>query len=115
VALPDGLTVVSTHVSWGEKRGEQLRVLRAGVEALGACVVGGDFNVDRGVVEAALGVPCAPLPEASLPTRDDEKGRALWIDHLLAFGGPWLEGARVEAHGEESDHRPVTAQLARGT
>lgn len=105
------LVVVSTHVSWGDKRAEQLRALRDGVGALGAaCVVGGDFNVEREVVAPALGVACAPLADGSLPTRDDERGQGLFIDHLLALHGARVGTASVVAHVGESDHRPVVAE-----
>ncbi|MBL8913411.1 MAG: hypothetical protein JNM17_22120, partial [Archangium sp.] len=109
-----GVTFISTHVSWGDKRVDQLITLREAVAALGGpVVVGGDFNVEREVVEAALGVSCAPLPAGALATRDDEKGRGLWIDHLLGFGGALLRDARVLSHRDESDHRPVVAVASR--
>jgi endonuclease/exonuclease/phosphatase family metal-dependent hydrolase len=107
-----GVTVVSTHVSWGEKRSEQLMTLREAVLSFGSrCVVGGDFNVEREVVEPVLGAKCVVLPSGSLPTRDDEKGRGLMIDHLIGFGCE-LREARVEPHRNESDHRPVSALLS---
>lgn len=108
------VTVVSTHVSWGDKRADQLITLRDAVTSLGgAVVVGGDFNVEREVVGAALGVSCAELPAGSLATRDDEKGRGLWIDHLISVGRV-VRDVRVVAHRDESDHRPVVGVLREG-
>lgn len=109
-----GMVFVSTHVSWGEKRADQLITLRAAVASLGGpIVVGGDFNVEREVVEPALGASCVALSAGALATRDDEKGRGLWIDHLLGFGGALLRDARVLSHRDESDHRPVVAVASR--
>ncbi|MFT3712768.1 MAG: endonuclease/exonuclease/phosphatase family protein [Archangium sp.] len=107
----DGVTLISTHVSWGEKRADQLITLRETVASIGGrCVVGGDFNIEREVVEPALGAKCVVLPSGSLPTRDQGTGPGLMIDHLLGFGVE-LRDARVEAHRNESDHRPVSARL----
>lgn len=105
-----GVTFVSTHVSWGERGGEQLSALRAALERLEQPVVlGGDFNVEVAVVEQALGVAAAKLAPGSLKTRESG-GKGADMDHLLARGA-LLESARVLEHSGLSDHRPVVVTV----
>ena len=110
VALSDGTTVVSTHLSWGANGTTQLeqlaQVLR---EAKGALCVGGDFNAPRELIAKTLAVEVGLIPEGSARTRPQEGG-GQDIDHLLCTGAT-LRGVRVLEHGELSDHRPVAATL----
>lgn len=103
------VTVVSTHVSWGERGVDQLSALRVAMESLPEpVVVGGDFNVEVAVVERALGVVAAKVAAGSLHTRE-AGGKGADIDHLLARGV--LGVAQVLEHSGLSDHRPVVVSL----
>lgn len=104
-----GVLVVSTHVSWGEKRAEQLAALAALVrETRGPLIIGGDFNVEREVVEQGVGLPALPLAPGSAKTRVTDEG-GVDIDHLLVRELA-LREARVFSHAELSDHAPVGAR-----
>lgn len=105
-------TVVSTHVSWGERGADQLRALRDALGSVAApVVVGGDFNVEVVTVESALGVEAAKLEPGAPKTREEE-GKGVDIDHLLAREAS-LEVARVLEHAGLSDHRPVLVRATR--
>ena len=73
VQLDNGVVVVSTHVSFGDRAAAQLQTLAAWIRTqVGRpVVVGGDFNADRDVVMAALGpaFTLAPLPNDARPSR----------------------------------------------
>ena len=110
VGLPDGTTVVSTHVSWGANGAAQLEVLAQLLrEAKGAVCLGGDFNARRELIEKAIGAPVGLLPEGSARTRPQEAGGED-IDHLLCTNATLREVSVLE-HGELSDHRPVAGTL----
>lgn len=104
--LPSGVSVVSTHVSWGDRREAQLARLG---EVLRACegpmVVGGDFNAEREVVERALGreVAVSVAPEHTRPGTGE-------IDFLVARGAR-LEGVEVVDVRGVSDHLAVRAAV----
>jgi len=106
VTTPGGATVVSTHVSWGDKRADQLVALGQALDRwTGLVVVGGDFNVELPPVQQALRAHSLVLPADGLATREAE-GRRLFIDHLLVRAGE-LKTLRVLEHEGLSDHRPV--------
>jgi len=112
VGLPKGLTVITTHVSWGAKGAAQLAVLSTVLGELQtpACL-GGDFNAPRESVARAAGkdVTFAGIPPGSPRTRpqgDDGED----IDHLLAKHAV-LSDVSVLEHHELSDHRPVAARI----
>ena len=110
VELPDGTTVVSTHVSWGANGAAQLEVLAQVLhDAQGAVGLGGDFNARREVIEKALGAHVGLLPEGSGRTRPQKDGGED-IDHLLCTNATLREVTVLE-HGELSDHRPVAGTL----
>ncbi len=110
VSLPDGMTVISTHVSWGEKGEPQLSVLaKLMKEAIGPTALGGDFNAAREPISKALGLPITAPPKGSLSTRAHEKGGAD-IDHLICRHATPRE-LRVLEHDDLSDHRPVAATI----
>ncbi|MFZ5446128.1 MAG: endonuclease/exonuclease/phosphatase family protein [Myxococcota bacterium] len=103
-----GVLVVSTHVSFGEKRADQLAALaRLVAETSGPLIIGGDFNVERPVVEAGVGLGALPLRAGSAKTRATDEG-GVDIDHLLVRDVD-LREARVLAHDELSDHSPVAS------
>lgn len=108
--LPRGIGVVSTHVSWGEKRGPQLAVLARVLEdAPTPMIIGGDFNAARSVVLELLGKQgsVSVLPEGAPPTRPPgDTGGAGDIDHFVVRGGRMTD-VEVWPDRELSDHRPV--------
>ena len=106
----NGVLLVSTHVSWGEKREPQLEALARVVrEHVGPLVIGGDFNVEASVVCAALGLQNVPLAPGSAKTRVGREGGGD-IDHLFVRG---LRGAMAQVleHDVLSDHAPVLLEL----
>jgi endonuclease/exonuclease/phosphatase family metal-dependent hydrolase len=112
---PGGTLVLSTHVTWGEKRDLQLATLaRLMRQSAAPLVVGGDFNASRAIVAEALGAGAAIGEPArgSPPTRPygDPSG-AGDIDHLIARGGV-LRDVTVLENRELSDHRPVMATFS---
>lgn len=107
-----GLTVITTHVSWGAKGVAQLALLSTVLcELQTPSCLGGDFNAPREVVVGAAGseVAFALLPPGSPRTRPQADGGED-IDHLLARHATLAE-VRVLEHHELSDHRPVAATL----
>ena len=115
--LPTGLTVASTHVTWGEQGLPQFALLsRQLADAPSPFCLGGDFNAERAVVTQAVGneVALSVLPDGSPRTRPQaKKNGGTDIDHLLARHAT-LQDARVLDEGELSDHRPVLATLSFG-
>lgn len=109
---PGGTMVLSTHVTWGEKRELQLATLaRLMRQSAAPLVMGGDFNASRAVVADALGAGTAigEPPRGSAPTRPyGDPAGAGDIDHLIARGGV-LSDVMVLDHRELSDHRPLMA------
>lgn len=105
----DGVVVVSTHVSWGEKRTAQLAALAEFAEQVqGPLVIGGDFNVEVEVVLPALPLSPARLASDSMKTRVGEDGDGgADIDHLL-FRSLEPEVAVVLSQDGLSDHSPVS-------
>lgn len=104
VELVEGVAVVCTHVSFGDRRVAQLQTLLAHCPA--RCVVAGDFNAPPGLVAHALGAAFS-ISQVSGPTRP---GKDVVIDHVLVRGGV-LEHAKVLGAERLSDHHPVTAAL----
>jgi endonuclease/exonuclease/phosphatase family metal-dependent hydrolase len=108
----DGLFVVNTHVTYGDKAAAQLRRV---VEVIGArpCVVVGDFNADRAAVGAYFGAGFAVTELAGdRPTRPrHEPGeKSEMIDHVVVRGCE-VASARVEDGEGYSDHNPVRASV----
>lgn len=114
VRLPGGFVVASLHLTWGTKALTQLTVVaQVLADAQTPLCIGGDFNAERAVIEAAVGpaVTIASLPEPHLRTRPDADGPGgVDIDHLLCRHAK-LEDARVLDCEGLSDHRPVVATL----
>lgn len=114
--LPRGVTVMSTHVSWGEKRGAQLVLLsRLLAESTAPLIVGGDFNAGRSVVVELLGKQgsVSVLPDGAPPTRPQADPNSSGdIDHFVVKGGRMTE-VEVWPHRELSDHRPVVGVFER--
>jgi endonuclease/exonuclease/phosphatase (EEP) superfamily protein YafD len=109
----DGGAVVCVHVSFGDKRRDQLREIEATVRALtGTVVVAGDFNATLAKVRDAWlpGAVYADLAGQPLRTRRGagSAGDDVDIDHVAVLRGEIVE-ADVLEDGELSDHRPVTA------
>jgi len=110
----DGLRVVNTHQSGGDRRGSQLPALAA--LAGPRAVVAGDFNAGLAEVLAGLGegFVAARLPDDALPTRprpDRPGSKPPAIDHILGRGVGVSTGVVVDVEGE-SDHHLVRAVVA---
>lgn len=117
VDLGEGLLLVDTHVSFGERRDAQLAlVARIAHGATGGAIVVGDFNARADVVRAGLGGDVA-LSDLSgqrptrVPTADHPAGQT--IDHVVVVGGGILAAATVLDGGGLSDHQPVLAEVQR--
>lgn len=109
-----GLLVVNTHVSFGDRRPEQLARIAA-VIGDERCVICGDFNAPSKQVLAGLGggftlVDLGPDALATRPRNSNGRGKPPAIDHILARGVAGSEGAVVDVDGE-SDHNLVRAKI----
>lgn len=100
-----GLTVVATHVSWGNKRAGQLR--RVAALAPAPAVLLGDFNADAPTVLATLG---ESFRAAELPAGVKTRGQQV-IDHVIVRGATASEAEVLAADGL-SDHSPVRASIS---
>jgi endonuclease/exonuclease/phosphatase (EEP) superfamily protein YafD len=113
VQLPSGLTVASTHVTWGPKGVAQLAVLgRLFEEMQGPTCVGGDFNAERAVVRQAVGREVV-ISEFAVGSKVTRHGGAD-IDHLLCKHATLHDAQVLDAH-ELSDHHPVVATVSPST
>lgn len=113
VDLDDDVTLVCTHVSFGDRRAAQLeRVARVARGAPGSAIVVGDFNATADVVARALGgdVAISDLsgqPPTRVPDENHLDGQT--IDHVVIFGGSVASSTVLDA-ARLSDHRPVLAE-----
>lgn len=100
-----GLTVIATHVSWGNKRPGQL----AQVKELAAApaVLLGDFNADRDKVLGDLG---ESFRAAQLPPGATTRGKQA-IDHVIVRGATATDAQVLDSEGL-SDHHPVQATIS---
>ena len=110
----DGIVVVDTHVTYGERRVEQCARLLELAPPSAPCVVLGDFNADRATCAGLLpGFSPAIQAEPALATRPravpSEKSQT--IDHVFGRGVTFAT-ARVEDGRGLSDHNPVVAVLS---
>lgn len=101
----EGLTVVATHVSWGQKRVGQLTRLAALAPA--PAVLLGDFNADAETVLATLG---DGFSTAELPPGETTRGKQV-IDHVIVHGATATDAQVLKADGL-SDHNPVRATIS---
>lgn len=107
----DGLRVVNTHLSGGDRREAQLTALAA--LAGDRVVVAGDCNAGIADVRAGLGpgFNAAPFADDALPTRPDRPGsKPPAIDHILGRGVDVGAAIVVDIDGE-SDHNLVVATV----
>ena len=100
-----GLTVVATHVSWGNKREDQLA--RLAQLAPSPAVLLGDFNADADTVLASLG---ESFRAAVLPAGVKTRGQQV-IDHVIVRGATASDAEVLVADGL-SDHSPVRAVIS---
>lgn len=100
-----GLTVIATHVSWGNKRPVQLTQLRELAQA--PAVLLGDFNADRDTVLQGLG---EGFHVTELPNGQTTRGKQV-IDHVIVRGATATDGIVLDNEGL-SDHRPVQATIS---
>lgn len=101
-----GVTVIATHVSWGDdKRPGQLAQLRE--LATPPAVVLGDFNADAATVLHDLG---DGFDTARLPSGQTTRGRQV-IDHVIVHGATATDARVLDADGL-SDHSPVWARIS---
>ena len=100
-----GLTVVATHVSWGNKQKDQLARLAA--LAPSPAVLLGDFNADTGKVLDDLG---EGFRAAELPVGVKTRGEQV-IDHVIVRGATVTEAEVLNGDGL-SDHSPVRATIS---
>jgi endonuclease/exonuclease/phosphatase family metal-dependent hydrolase len=108
-AVASGFTIIATHVSFGERRDEQLARLR---DVAPVCVLLGDFNAGPDVVGAAFAGAKLSSSIDPRPTRIAHgEHAAMTIDHVVARGLS-IEGAEVLECGGLSDHHPVRARIA---
>lgn len=114
----DGMLVVNTHVSFGDRRAAQLARLARVTD--GPCVVCGDFNAGADAVRAGLGpgFSVVDLGPDALPTRPRRvavEGKPAAIDHVVTRGLVGHSGVVLDVAGE-SDHNMVRAVIdARAT
>lgn len=107
-------TVINTHVSFGDKRPDQLATLATVARvAPGLAVICGDFNADRATCTEDLGEGfVAAVPPAGLHTRPratpGEKSQD--IDHVFVRSGEAVEAAVLDCEAR-SDHNPVRVRL----
>lgn len=111
VELATGVTVVNTHVSYGDKRAAQLaRILDDARAARGLTILCGDFNADRATCAALLGDAFVPaIPRApTIPTRPrtEPTDKSQDIDHVFIRDGAPI-ATQVLDGGGRSDHNPV--------
>lgn len=116
VEIEGGPVVINTHVSWGERRREQLSLLATTAHAMpGTVVLLGDFNADRTTVGEALGSDFQfVLPsETALPTRPrtSNSAKSEAIDHVIVLRGECFTAEVIDAEGL-SDHNLVAARVA---
>lgn len=109
----DGMLVVNTHVSFGDRRVDQLARLAKVTD--GPCVVCGDFNAGADTVIAGLGqgFSVVDLGPDALPTRPRRvavEGKPAAIDHIVTRGLVGRAGAVLDVAGE-SDHNMVRATV----
>jgi endonuclease/exonuclease/phosphatase family metal-dependent hydrolase len=100
-----GLTVVVTHVSWGNKRVGQLR--RLAELAPAPAVLLGDFNADAPTVLTTLG---ESFRAAELSAGVKTRGKQT-IDHVIVHGATATDAEVLNADGL-SDHSPVRAAIS---
>ena len=124
----DGVLIVNTHLSAGDRRTVQLQHIRAhvdhsashGADQRSAVVVCGDCNTSSAKVLAALDVgfelvnlgldalPTRPRPD--LPDRSSDKPAA--IDHIIVRGLVATNGGLIDVDGT-SDHNLVWPTVRR--
>jgi endonuclease/exonuclease/phosphatase family metal-dependent hydrolase len=107
--------VINTHVSFGERRAEQLATLASVArEAPDGAIVLGDFNATAAVVAAPFGAGVAISDLAGQgPTRiATDEHPSYGIDHVVAVHVTITSAAIIASDGL-SDHNPVTA-IVRG-
>jgi endonuclease/exonuclease/phosphatase family metal-dependent hydrolase len=104
--LDSAATLVNTHVTFGDRRTDQL-VLLASIATAPAIVVG-DFNASADVVGAALGGTTSILDRPTRIATDEHDARV--IDHVVVLGGTLASAAVLDGQGL-SDHNPVTARV----
>jgi endonuclease/exonuclease/phosphatase family metal-dependent hydrolase len=97
--------VVATHVSWGNKREDQLA--RLAQLAPSPAVLLGDFNADADTVLASLG---ESFRAAALPAGVKTRGQQV-IDHVIVHGATVTDAEVLDADGL-SDHSPVRAVIS---
>lgn len=116
VRLRNGLVVVSTHVSFGEKAPAQLGDLAAHARAHAGVpiAIGGDFNAERHAVLRTLGdgFASAELPRGqhTRPRQSGDAGKSQNIDHVIGHMTSPSETGVEDGRGL-SDHNPVWAKL----
>lgn len=111
VTLVQGMVVISTHVSFGDRRAGQLALIaRVGSQAPAGAVALGDFNATDAIVRSALGAQTSISDlSGQNPTRRPGGGHpGSVIDHVVAWRGT-VRAARVLDCAGLSDHEPVTA------
>jgi hypothetical protein len=116
VDLGEGVRFLCTHVSFGERSGEQLGLLaEEGRLAPKGAVLVGDFNANARAVAAGLGVGWVLSDLTGQgPTRVPAPGSpGKVIDHLAAHRGKIRE-ARVLEAGDLSDHHPIAGWVEIG-
>ncbi len=111
VRLDNGLVVVSTHVSSGDRRTAQLGEIadHARAQSGQPVVIAGDFNADRATVMAALGEGFSTTaPPPGRPTRPRAAGddKSQDIDHVIGHLTSAGESGVEDGRGL-SDHNPV--------
>jgi endonuclease/exonuclease/phosphatase family metal-dependent hydrolase len=113
VRVRDDITVIDTHVSFGDRSAAQLAVVRAMAHRAGTpAVITGDFNAPREAVSAGLGEPLSISDltgqRVTRIATDQHDGKT--IDHVAVVGGS-IDEAKVLDGRLLSDHQPVTARV----
>ncbi len=117
VRLDNGVVIISTHISHGERSAAQLDELAGWVRAqeTGPMVIAGDFNAERHSVHAALGpgFSVSLLPEGSRPSRPrpEDTKKSQDIDHVFGYLATPVESGVEDGQGL-SDHNPTWSKFA---
>jgi endonuclease/exonuclease/phosphatase family metal-dependent hydrolase len=109
----DDLTVIDTHVSYGDHHGPQCADLAEAAGGHARVAIVGDFNADRAACLGALaGFAAAEPVQPALPTRPRTKpgGKSQDIDHVFVRGVQARDVAVLSGDGL-SDHNPVVATI----
>jgi Endonuclease/Exonuclease/phosphatase family len=111
VASAFGVPFISTHVSWGNKREIQLKFLCHLKQEFNTLCIGGDFNVEREIVQASMGANFQiGIPLAGSRNTHPKSTGGNDIDHIVTRNLAVTDVTVLNAE-HLSDHNPVLAHF----